>query len=67
MRILLLEDHLETAAYVAKGLNQYGHVVEHVSDGRDGFMLARNGGYDVLVVDRMLPGIDGLSVCPGTS
>jgi two-component system OmpR family response regulator len=61
MRILLLEDHLETAAYVAKGLNQYGHVVEHVSDGRDGFMLARNGGYDVLVVDRMLPGIDGLS------
>jgi two-component system OmpR family response regulator len=61
MRILLLEDHLETAAYVAKGLNQYGHVVEHVFDGRDGFMLARNGGYDVLVVDRMLPGIDGLS------
>ena len=61
MRILLIEDNVETAAYVVKGLNQNGHVVKHVSDGRGGIMLASSEQYDVLVVDRMLPGIDGLS------
>ena len=61
MRILLIEDNVETAAYVVKGLNQNGHVAKHVSDGRDGIMLASSEEYDVLVVDRMLPGIDGLS------
>ena len=62
MRVLLLEDNTETAAYVIKGLNQSGHVVQHVSNGLEGIVLATDGRYDVLVVDRMLPGIDGLSV-----
>jgi two-component system OmpR family response regulator len=61
MRILLIEDDVETAGYVVKGLNQNGHVVKHVSAGRDGIMLASSEQYDVVVVDRMLPGIDGLS------
>jgi two-component system OmpR family response regulator len=61
MRILLIEDNMETATYVAKGLNQNGHVVKHVSEGRDGIILASSKGYDVVVVDRMLPGVDGLS------
>jgi two-component system, OmpR family, response regulator len=61
MRILLIEDNVETATYVVKGLNQNGHVVKHVSEGLDGIMQASNEGYDALVVDRMLPGIDGLS------
>src|ERR1700694_2736895 len=62
MRILLIEDNLETASYVTKGLNQNGHVVKHVSGGRDGITLASNEKFEVLVVDRMLPGMEGLSL-----
>ena len=62
MRILLIEDDQEAARYVAKGLGESGYVVDHAEDGPRGLMMATTEPYDVLVVDRMLPGVDGLSV-----
>ncbi len=62
MRILLVEDDAETAEYVARGLQEAGHVVDRTADGREGLFLASEGGHDVLVVDRMLPGLDGLAL-----
>ncbi len=62
MRILLIEDDMEAASYMIKGLRESGHVVEHAADGKDGLFMAASGGYDALVVDRMLPGVDGLTI-----
>ncbi|WP_144185252.1 winged helix-turn-helix domain-containing protein [Elioraea rosea] len=62
MRILLVEDDSETAAYVRRGLIEAGHTVDHAADGQEGLFLASGGGHDVLVVDRMLPKLDGLSL-----
>ncbi|MFN3288550.1 MAG: response regulator, partial [Sphingomonadaceae bacterium] len=62
MRILLIEDDAVTADYVASGLREEGHVVDHLADGREGLVLAMEGRHDILVVDRMLPGLDGLSL-----
>ena len=62
MRILLVEDDARTAAYIIKGLKESGHVVDHAADGRDGRHLAGESSYDVLIVDRMLPEQDGLSL-----
>ncbi len=62
MRILVIEDDAETAAYIVRGLTEQGHVADHAADGRDGLLMAGGGGYDVLVVDRMLPGLDGIGV-----
>ncbi|HJS86139.1 MAG TPA: response regulator transcription factor [Acetobacteraceae bacterium] len=62
MKVLLIEDDRETASYVARGLRENGHVVDHAATGRDGLFLAADGGHDVLVVDRMLPGLDGLGL-----
>ncbi len=62
MRVLVIEDDSDTAAYVAKGLKEVGHVADCASNGREGLHLASTETYDVLVVDRMLPEIDGLSI-----
>jgi len=62
MRVLLIEDDEEAAQYLSKGLAESGHVVDHAPDGPRGLVLATGEPYDVLVVDRMLPGLDGLSV-----
>jgi two-component system, OmpR family, response regulator len=62
MRILLIEDDVTTAAYVVDGLHKMGHVADHTEDGRDGLLRAVSGKYDVIVVDRMLPGLDGLAI-----
>jgi two-component system OmpR family response regulator len=62
MRILLIEDDREAAAYLAKGLGESGHVVDHAADGEEGLALAREAVHDVFVVDRMLPKLDGLQV-----
>jgi len=62
LNILLIEDDRETAAYTAKGLREEGHCVETAEDGRKGLAAALEGGFDVLVVDRMLPEMDGLSL-----
>ncbi|MCX5512100.1 DNA-binding response regulator [Kaistia algarum] len=62
MRILLVEDDRETAAYLTKALKEAGHVPDHAADGEEGAFLAESNRYDVLVVDRMLPKKDGLSL-----
>jgi two-component system, OmpR family, response regulator len=62
MKVLLIEDDQETSAYVARGLREQGHVVDLAATGRDGLFLATDGGHDVLIVDRMLPGLDGISL-----
>ena len=62
MRILVIEDDKEASAYLCKALREAGHVAEHAADGDEGASMAASGDYDVLVVDRMLPKRDGLSV-----
>lgn len=62
MRILLVEDDEETSAFVAKGLREHGNHVEIASDGRDGLFHATDGNFNLLIVDRMLPHLDGLSL-----
>jgi two-component system OmpR family response regulator len=62
MRILLIEDDKEAAAYLMKALREAGHVPDHAVDGDSGAGMAAEGSYDVLVVDRMLPRRDGLSI-----
>ena len=62
MKILVIEDDAEMAAYVAKGLRQQGHAVDHAANGRDGLFLAASEPYDLLIVDRRLPGLDGLAI-----
>jgi two-component system, OmpR family, response regulator len=61
-RVLVVEDDGETADYLCKGLREVGYTVEHARDGRDGLYLASSSAFDALVMDRMLPGMDGLSV-----
>ena len=61
-KILLIEDDRETAAYLAKGLNQEGHSVEQATNGQDGLFRATDGSFDLIILDRMLPVLDGLSV-----
>ncbi|HUO99622.1 MAG TPA: response regulator transcription factor [Rhizomicrobium sp.] len=60
MQILLVEDDAQTALYVTEGLQQRGHVVSWAPTGSDGLNQARGSQYDLLIVDRMVPGIDGL-------
>jgi two-component system OmpR family response regulator len=62
MKLLVIEDDRETAAYIVKGLGESGYVVDHAAEGRDGLFMASSGGYDALIVDRMLPGMDGLAI-----
>jgi two-component system, OmpR family, response regulator len=62
VKVLVIEDDKETRSYIARGLLEQGHVVECADNGRDGLFLGGDGGYDVMVVDRMLPGLDGLGV-----
>ena len=61
-KILLIEDDRETASYLTKGLNQEGHSVELATNGQDGLFRATDGSFDLIVLDRMLPVLDGLSV-----
>jgi two-component system OmpR family response regulator len=62
MRLLLIEDDRDAADYLVKAFREVGHVAEHAADGEEGLALATDGDYDVLIVDRMLPKRDGLSV-----
>lgn len=62
MRILVVEDDGEAAGYMIKGLAESGHVADHAADGEEGFDLASEGIYDLLIVDRMLPKLDGLTM-----
>jgi two-component system, OmpR family, response regulator len=62
MRLLIIEDDRDAADYLVKAFREVGHVADHAADGDDGLGMALEGGYDVLIVDRMLPKRDGLSV-----
>ncbi len=62
MRVLLIEDDNEAAQFIVKGLEEVGHQVEHVSDGSNGLFHAVENSYDVVIVDRMLPKLDGLTI-----
>ncbi|ANC91155.1 DNA-binding response regulator [Azospirillum humicireducens] len=62
MKILVIEDDRQAASYLAKGLKEAGHVVDVANDGKEGLFLAGAEHYDVMIVDRMLPGRDGLSL-----
>src|ERR1700758_813012 len=62
MKILLIEDDAATARHIVKSLGQHGHTIDHTVNGRDGLLLAAGEPYDVMIIDRMLPGLDGLAV-----
>jgi two-component system OmpR family response regulator len=62
MKVLVIEDDQETADYIRKGLDQHGFVVDVAATGRDGLYLAAGETFDVIVADRRLPGVDGLSI-----
>src|ERR1700733_15976785 len=62
MRLLIIEDDRDAADYLVKAFREVGHVADQAGDGEEGLQLALDGEYDVLIVDRMLPKRDGLSV-----
>jgi two-component system, OmpR family, response regulator len=62
MRILLIEDDKDAASWLVKGLKESGHIVDHAADGEHGLSLAREATHEVMIVDRMLPKMDGLAV-----
>ncbi len=62
MKILVVEDDPTTGSYVAEGLREEGHEVDLVDNGRDGLTRATAGSHDVLVIDRMVPGLDGMAL-----
>lgn len=62
MRILVIEDDQEIARYLRKGLSEAGHTVEHADNGRDGLYLATGESFDAIILDRLLPQMDGLTV-----
>lgn len=60
LKVLIVEDDVETAAFIQQGLKEAGHIVDLAKDGLDGVMLAQDNFYDVLIIDRMLPKLDGV-------
>lgn len=61
-RLLIVEDDADTRDFIAKGFSEEGYVVEVAADGREGLYHATDGGFDAIILDRMLPGLDGLSL-----
>ena len=62
VRILIVEDDGDVASFIKSGLEQGGYTVDHASNGKDGLFLATTESYDAMVIDRMLPGVDGLTI-----
>jgi two-component system OmpR family response regulator len=62
MKLLIVEDDKEAAGYLKRALSEAGHAVDYAAAGRDGLMLAAGEAYDVIILDRMLPEIDGLAI-----
>jgi len=62
MRLLVVEDDRDAADYIVRAFNEVGHIADRATDGEEGLALALDGQYDVLIVDRMLPKRDGLSL-----
>ena len=65
VKLLIVEDDAEAAQYLVKAFRESGHVADHAADGLDGYAMAAEGQYDVLIIDRMLPKLDGLSLIHG--
>lgn len=63
MKILIIEDELRIAEYLKKGLELKSNIVDSVADGLEGYDMASNEQYDVIILDRMLPGLDGVQIC----
>ncbi|RST30721.1 DNA-binding response regulator [Sphingomonas ginkgonis] len=64
-KLLVVEDDESTAAYIEKGLREEGFTIDRCGNGRDALFLATDGSYDAIVLDRMLPGMDGMAVLGG--
>ena len=62
MRILLIEDDSDTAAYLVKGFTESGYIVNHTDNGKEGLFMALDQPYEVMIIDRMLPAMDGLTI-----
>ncbi|MCV6587755.1 MAG: response regulator transcription factor [Marinobacterium sp.] len=62
MRILLIEDDTTTADFISRSLKEAGHNVQHCTDGKDGLLTALDSPFELMIVDRMLPSLDGLSI-----
>lgn len=62
MRLLIIEDDKQVSAYIAKGMKEAGHISDIAENGKDGLFLATTENYDVLIIDRMLPELDGLNI-----
>lgn len=62
MRVLVVEDDKDVAHYIVKGLNEAGHTTDHASEGKQGLFLATTEQYDVMILDRMLPNVDGTTI-----
>jgi len=62
MRVLVVEDDRDISAFLVKGLNENGFTVDHAEDGRNGLFLATSEVYDAIIIDRLLPGLDGLAI-----
>ncbi len=60
MKVLLIEDDAETAEFIRRGLDELGYAVMHCDNARDGILQASTADYDVIVFDRLLPGMDGM-------
>jgi len=61
VHLLVVEDDIQAAQYLVKGLSENGHTVDHEADGKSGLFMALENSYDVIIMDRMLPNLDGLS------
>lgn len=62
MKLLLIEDDKESAQYLIRGLKEQGHVVDHAANGKDGLFLAASEKYDAMIIDRMVPEVDGVTI-----
>lgn len=62
MKLLLIEDDKESAKYLAKGLREQGYVIDHCDNGKDGLFLAASEKYDAMIIDRMVPEVDGITI-----
>ena len=62
MRILVIEDDQEVASYISKGMKEAGHTIDTADNGKNGLFLATTEDYDAMIVDRMLPELDGLTI-----
>jgi len=62
MKVLVIEDDQEVASYLVKGLQESDIVVDHAAEGKEGLLMAAGEQYDAMIIDRMLPGMDGMSI-----